>query len=379
MHKYTSKLILWKHDPNKHGHLPIYLRITIDRKTRYISTGRYVPKIMWDEKNQRIKEGFPDSSLYNAEITTKKTEIVRKMVDSQVKGSEISASSIKHSFAYNLHNIFEFADNYAQTVKNKRQAATIENYRKHLLRLELYHGSRNLNFEDITVDYLTRYENHLRQTVKNNYTQKLLIAIRTMFNAAKKKELITCYPFDQFEMPAYQSPIKDYLTLDELSKWEEFADQTTNQVHKQSAVYFLLGCYSGLRISDWRSFDIKKMVENDRIKLRAKKNREWVTMPISEPLKRNLKRIQALPLDIEEPTINEKLKIIARELKISKRITTHSGRHTFAITICADQGISSETCAELMGITVATCVGNYYRVTNRKIDNETMAAWANLT
>jgi integrase len=70
--------------------------------------------------------------------------------------------------------------------------------------------------------------------------------------------------------------------------------------------------------------------------------------------------------------MNRTLKGIAG---IKKRITTHTGRHTFAITMCAEAGISAETCAELMGITIATCVNNYYRVTNRKIDKECLGAW----
>lgn len=101
-------------------------------------------------------------------------------------------------------------------------------------------------------------------------------------------------------------------------------------------------------------------------------------MPVSSPLKRALERIKDIPLEIEEPTINEKLKEIAKECEINKRITSHTGRHTFAITMCAEQGISCETCATLMGITIATCSDNYSRVSNIKIEKETITAWEGL-
>lgn len=380
MQKYTAKLILWKHNPNPQGLLPIYVKITIARKTSYLSTGRFIQPKYWDEKNERVKEGHPNAELFNAEITHRKGEIIQKLVTAQIKGQTVSASDIKKSSESktNLHNIFEFIDQFTLQVKHKRKPGTLENYRKHTARLELFHGSRSLAFEDITPAYLGRYENHLRQTVGENYTHALFKTMRTFFNAAKKRGLITNYPFAVYENPVYSPPVKDYLTLTELANWEKFADSTNNAVLKQTAVYFLLGCYSGLRISDWFAFDRSKNIVGDELKLYAKKNGELVLMPISTPLARNLERMKAIALKIEEPTINEKLKIIAKSLGINKHLTSHTGRHTFAITICANQGVSSETCAELMGITVATCVANYYRVSKIKIVQETKNAWKNL-
>lgn len=88
--------------------------------------------------------------------------------------------------------------------------------------------------------------------------------------------------------------------------------------------------------------------------------------------------IKQLPLTIKEPTINEKLKIIAAHLGIQKRIITHTGRHTFAVTICLGNGICSETTAKLMGITLPTFLNNYSQIVQAKITYETTAAWANL-
>jgi integrase len=68
-----------------------------------------------------------------------------------------------------------------------------------------------------------------------------------------------------------------------------------------------------------------------------------------------------------------------KQLFKGKKITTHCARHTFAITMCAEAGISAETCAELMAITLKTCVDNYYKVTNLKIDKECEEAWVKKT
>lgn len=387
MIKYGVKLLLWENDPNPQGLYPIYIRVTINRDRRYISTGIFLVKKDWDDKAQQVKFTHPLHAQYNPDLTTRRQQVVQLIVNHQVEHKSITAQQVKAHFSgkRNLHNIFDFIDAFIEECRGKKKDSTLENYEKHALRLELFHGSRNLAFEEITPEFLGRYEGHLRDPksedskgVGGNYIHALWTTMRTFFNAAKRKEIITCYPFNQYENPIYEGTIKEYLTLPELAAWENYADEVTDPFCREVAIFFLLGCYTGLRISDWFAFDINKHIENGRIKIRAKKNDEWVTMPISAPLARNLERMRICPLTVAEPFINRSLKAIAKELSIDKHLTTHSGRHSFAITICSDRGISAETCAELMGITIKTCVDNYYRVTNRKIDRETLHAWEGL-
>lgn len=380
MIKYSVDLILYTHQPNAHKEHPIYLRIIIDRKPAYISTGKYILQKYWDDRQQQVKEGHTEAEKLNFDISTKKQQVVDKILERQYKKQRTTSKEIKQLIAYNLANLFDFVETYIKEVKNKREPATLENYRKHLRVLEIYHGSRNLHFEEITTDYLANFETDLsdRQKLSNNYIHAIWKTLKTFFNAAILKKITDHYPFDQYENPVYTAPGKEHLILSELKAWEKYVGDCKNEVLKQCALYFLLGAYSGLRISDWFQFQSSKHVEDNRIKLRAKKNGEWVTMPVSKPLKRIIGLCKEIPLTLQEPTINEKLKRIAGDLRIKKKISTHVARHTFAITICADRGISCETCAELMGITVKTCADSYYRVTNRKIDTETLKAWKEL-
>lgn len=380
--KYTIATILKKNKANKQGQLPIYIRITIARKVNFFSTGHYILPQQWDNKNQLIKNTHPLAQQWNSEIALIKTSLVNKLLQAQIAGNPMSANQLKSASKHNTnyHNIFEFTNSFIEEVQHKRQPGTLENYRKHLLKLELYHKSTNLNFEEINADYLSKFEHHLRQTVGNNYTHAILKTLRTIFNAAIKRGFITKYPFQQYEMPIYRSPDKDYLNTVEIAKMLEYATTTANTIHQQAATYFLLGCYTGLRISDWHRFtpNNKTIPDGKTLVLQAHKNKEWITIPISKPLAQIIELIKQLPLTIKEPTINEKLKIIAAHLGIQKRITTHTGRHTFAVTICLGNGISSETTAKLMGITLPTFLNNYSQIVQAKIAHETTAAWANL-
>jgi site-specific recombinase XerD len=374
MLKYSVRLLLYTHQANTEGKYPIYIRITINRERAYISTGHYLAERYWDAKAEQVKAGYMSASTINADIATRKALIIKKLVEYQMKGEQVTAAQIKNIFTrgIDLHNFFDFAAEFSKEVQHKRAAGTLKNYTKHLNVVELFHGSRLLHFEQIDHNWLIQFEEHLRATVGGNYIYIIFKTLKTFFNAAIKRKVISHYPFDTYENPEYTAPTKDYLTLPELDKLEELCDKTANATLKETLVYFLLGCYSGLRLSDWLQFDYSKHVKGDRLYLRAKKNGEWVTMPIVGRLKRHLERVKATPLTLVEQVFNRTLKNVGG---IKKKISTHTGRHTFAITMCAEQGISAETCAELMGITLVTCVNNYYKVTGKKIEKEVMAAW----
>jgi site-specific recombinase XerD len=372
--KYSVSLILYKHQANVKGQFPIYIRITINRKQSYISTGHFIDKKFWDEKAEQVKSAHLQAPLINPDITSRKQAIIKVIVDHQVKGQQITPAALKAMVANNtdLHNLFDFAEMYVKEVQHKRGAGTLRQYKKYHKIIADYHGSKALTFEEINHDYLVKFEDYLRnKNFSGNYIHNIWKNLKALFNAAKKRKIITAYPFDTYENPIYAAPTKDYLTLNELDSLGKTADTTANATIRQTTVYFLLGAYTGLRVSDWRQFDLKKHIRDGRLFLRAKKNGEWVTMPVIGRLARHLDRIKDCKITITEQEMNRTLK----QLFPGKKITTHCARHTFAITWCAERGISAETASELMGITLKTCVENYYRITNLKIDKECTAAW----
>lgn len=382
--KYTVKLLLRETDPNTQGLFPVYLRVTISRDRKYIATGIFLQKKHWDEKAEQIKAGHPMHQVYNPDLTDRKQRVIRLIVERNLKGQATTAAQVKAIFTgtADLHNIFEFIDEYRKDVQHKRKAGTLENYAKYSRKLELFQGSRILAFEEIDIAYLQRYENSLRaEGLDGNYIFANFKMLRTFFNAARRRQIITCYPFANYENPVYRVKGKEYLTLPELDRWEQYADTVKDLTGRQTAVYFLLGSYTGLRLSDWLQFDINKHVVDNIFLIRAEKNNEWITMPITARLRRTLNRVARTPLTITEQEMNRTLKNIAKDkkVKISKKLSTHCARGTFAVTMCANQGIGVEVCAKLMGISIKVCADAYYRVTNKKIENEVIKAWGELT
>lgn len=386
MQKHSVKLLLKTNKKNELGQTPIYLRIIKDRKVVFISTGYAIPERLWDAKNELVKEGYAFYKQINEDIVNKKQEVLQELVNASVKGRQLSASGVKDLQKGKLNDIFSFAETFSRQAKGKKSDSTIINYEKHLRKLEEFQGSRSLAFEQIDPDYLYSFEEYLRSgkgvsrregSEGSNYIDAIMRTIRTLFNAARKKGIVDHYPFTQYEMPKVTGGNKAYLSMKELDLWHKFTFETEHKILKEVALYFLFGCYTGLRLSDWKEFSEAKIRERN-ISLKATKNKAWVNVPLHDRLLQVLQEMKKVPLTLREPTINRDLKKIASYLKINKSLSTHCGRKTFAVTLCLEKGISSETAAKLMGITLAVFEKNYSYVTAEKIQLETEKAWKGL-
>lgn len=387
MQRATVKLLLKENKKNALGKYPIYLRITANRKTSFISTGHFISKAQWDEKNEAVKSSNVLYEEINTDIVNRKKEALDEILQASIDKKFKSAGSIKQVIAEELKNIFKFSEKLQLEVKNRRAESTIKNYKKHLKKLEAFVGGKVLYFDHIDPDYLRRFEVWLTNNIEgtkvtkgpNNYIAAIMRTIRAHFNEAISRGITNNYPFgpNKYVLPEETPGNKDFLSLNELKAWHEFTMETEHETFKEVALYFLFGCYTGLRLSDWKDFTDAKL-RGRNISVQATKNKAWANVPLHEGLIEVIKRMKEVPLSYSEPTINRNVKEIAKHLKIKKHLSTHCARKTFAVTMCLERGISSETAAKLMGITLAVFEKNYSFVSPEKIMLETDKAWNSL-
>jgi integrase/recombinase XerD len=377
MQRYTVKLLLKKNKKNDQGRFPIWIRLTVGRKTTFFSTSHYINKSQWDERSEMVKESNDYHKEINLDITNRKKQILNDVVNAGVKEQVLSIPAIKQrTRGVDTSNFFKFSEDYINEVRGKRQKGTIDNYTKHLKKFKEFSGE--VGFNEITPSFLNQFEAWMKDNTNtrkkgDNYAHAVLKTIRRMFTEGRKRGITENYPFSVYEMPEYKSEGKEWLSLPELDRWQEYAHETKSE----AAVWFLFGCYTGLRISDWYLFK-PSHIKTNYLSLRAKKNFGQISIPIHKRLKKTLELIKEVPLKEPEPMINRELKEIAKRLGIGKSLSSHSARRTFAITMCLDRGIRSESIAEMMGITLDTFVKAYSKVTPEKILKETQLAWQGL-
>jgi site-specific recombinase XerD len=76
-----------------------------------------------------------------------------------------------------------------------------------------------------------------------------------------------------------------------------------------------------------------------------------------------------LPVYSNQKT-NQYLKEIAKVLKINKKLSFHTARHTFATTVTLSNGVPIETVSKLLGHTKLSTTQIYARVIDSKIASD---------
>jgi integrase len=184
-----------------------------------------------------------------------------------------------------------------------------------------------------------------------------------------KDEIILKNPLDKFQdRPDYKNPKRDFLTLDQVNNIEKFALHGATPEQRFSAIWFLIGCYTGFRISDMKTFEKKRDIVGHRIIKENIKTREIVSLPLAGKIKELLELVQYKPLNITNEAYNRMLKVIMEKCDIPFNLIAHSSRHTAAMLL-ANSGASLDEIAAILGHVNTKHTRIYARMSNQRIDS----------
>lgn len=362
---------------NSKGECPVTIFIHCNLGRTKKSTGIYLKLYYWDFKEHRVKKLHPLYRQFNQAIENQVNDIKRKIFEHELAGGELSITVIKaliHEQKVYL-SIVEYAEKLIQDLRGKYSDSTLTTYQTEINRMKGY-GWTALGFNDITPEWLRKYESMLRENkLSNNTIDKAWKVLKKFFNMARRDNLTSNYPFAHYDNPKYRQTDRTHLTFEEVKSIEAALQKPLHRSLTIAGNYFLLGCYTGIRYSDWQHFNYDSHVQGERFIIRAKKNGRLISLLIHPLLRSVLERLRNLPKVHSEQTTNEHLKAIAEIAGIRKKVTTHVARHSFGVR-CLELKITEEALAELMGVTVKT-VKHYSKVTGTKIDAE-FSAWNKL-
>lgn len=91
----TVKILLWKHYKKKDNKFPIAIRITKDRKTRYVFTGKYIAEKDWDSDNSKVKKSHPNSARLNNYLLKKLTEADDALLEATSNDESVTSKQIQ--------------------------------------------------------------------------------------------------------------------------------------------------------------------------------------------------------------------------------------------------------------------------------------------
>jgi len=190
-------------------------------------------------------------------------------------------------------------------------------------------------------------------------------------------------PFYNFKVK-FDSVEREYLNEEEVQKLidkELYLDRL-----KIVRDMFVFSCYTGLAYSDVKklsSADITKGIDGSKwIRIKRTKTKSLSSIPLLPLAEEILDRYKdhpevkdgkyVLPV-LSNQKSNAFLKEIAALCGITKPLTTHLARHTFATTITLTNGVPIESVSKMLGHKDLRTTQHYAKIVDRKISDDMKA------
>ena len=380
--KVSTAIVLYKSQTKKNGKHPAKLRVTHNRKQMYysIDNKERVYEFTPEEFNKVIapkpRGVFRDIKLEFSLIEDKANKIIASMETFSFRQFKtkfgIAGGDLTNILFYFERRIKEFADN--------DQWCSWQQFTTAMRTLKRYFGSNQIDFKELTVHELEKYEQWMvTQNLSMSSINTYITSTRTIFKIAQREGAISkdIYPFGEggYKLPSSQN-VKRALKMEEIKKIYYYECEEFSSRDKAKDLWLFSYLLNGANMNDIVRLKYKNMSPEFITFIRRKTRKtSKAAKPISVAITDDLRRIidkwgnkdrspenyifRFLDKDMTEKQIrrcldqlikktNNNMKKIASELGIEKTVTTYTARHSFS-TVLKRSGVSTEYIGESLG------------------------------
>lgn len=354
----TVKLIIRPSYKKKNNTVPIAIRITKNRKSRFIFTGEYILEKNWNSSAGLAKNSHPNSKRLNNFLLKKLLEAREVALEIGTQDSHETASQIKKRIVIDRNaDFFSVAESHLASVKKRKKFSQYNTDKGRIEMFKAYLGRSTLPFRELTVGMLNKFQAYLLHDRGNaqRTAMNYMILFRTVYNLAISEAIVDrkTYPFGKGKVQIkFPESEKIGLSKEDVLLLENVDGLTDAQQHALN-VWLLSFYFAGVRVGDvlqlkWKDF------KNDRLYYRMGKNEKLVSLKVPTKAQTILEKYRlhesdnggfvfkelngTKPNDKDQLTVriktvtrnfNKHLKRIAERLEIDKNISMHIARHTF--------------------------------------------------
>lgn len=248
----------------------------------------------------------------------------------------------------------------------------LENY------LPRYYGRGDLPLSELDHDFLVGFHGYLLHEAgrRKNTVWVYLTAFKHVLSQARAKGLPVADLFADYKLRS-EHVERNFLSTQELNRLSGLVKLTPSMRLVRDS--FLFSCFTGLSFIDikrLRMSNIQRVgrqwwIETTRCKTGSRVQVRLFDLPYAI-LRKYMpdgyaETIFPLP---SNSWCNHCLEVLMKMAGITKRITFHAARHTFATTLTLSQGMSIETISKLLGHRNIRTTQIYATITHDHLDNE---------
>lgn len=334
----------------KNGVGGIELRISYNRKDKYLSTGIKVTPDKWDDTNQRVV-GLLEAKDYNlilSRIHTRVMEILNEMDKSGAYDLDAIPAMLKRK-SHDM-TFLEYIELRIEKEDGVKADNTVKNHRTFLSQMTEWGVIRT--FKDVTYATIQKMNEWLvGRKLKDETIYGYNKFLRKFINDAVREGLLTENPYStkRIKLKHGDPNVENNITEAEMKKLMKAKLPTESLCHVRDM--FVFQCLTGLAYGDLMAFDAKKIREVDGCRVyrgkRGKTGVEFVTVLLDEAMA-ILKRYKNKLPRMTNQQYNMRLKLVAEAAGIDKQLTSHFGRHA-AASIWINKGVPIEIISKMLG------------------------------
>ncbi|MDO5509519.1 MAG: site-specific integrase [Weeksellaceae bacterium] len=312
----------------KNGTRQVIMQLTGEGVRKRIYLNVFTAPRDWDRNKQRVNHNAPNAADLNLVLNHAYSRITEIQVRYRLSLATLTVERLAHEFqndtpqlnfvAFALHHINERP--IAPSSKRKE--------RNHINKLKLFKDS--VLFTDLNIQFLDRYRNFLfkrgnsRNTINSNFK-----TICKYINLAKKYGIRIDIETDQVETKNLRSN-RTFLNLEEVAKLKEYYFSSFCAKHHRLPLgYFLFACYTGCRLSE--VILLNRDFNGDVITYFAPKTKKMMRIRLNKSARSIINHNPELFIRfISEQKINVYIKQCCAVVGVTKDISFHCSRHSFA-------------------------------------------------
>jgi site-specific recombinase XerD len=378
---------------NVSGLVPIYTRITINGKRIELSTNRFVEITKWSTEAGKMKGNSIEARSINSHLDMLRIQIIDMQMELVHKKIPVTAETLKSKILgvdekermiipiYQNHN-----DKIEDLIGNGYAYGTLERFKislKHLQEFILWkYNVSDISLTKIDYAFVTEFEFYLRSVKKcnNNTAVKYVRNFRKIIKICLDNDWLDKNPCSRYEGKMKEVE-RDFLTAEELNRIynKRFSSERLTLVKD----IFVFSCYTGLAYIDVKGLkkdhiaigiDGEKWIFKNRQKTDTKS--KIPVLPIAPEI---IEKYAYHPKCLNEDNIlpiltNQKMNAYLKEIgdlcDISKEITFHMARHTFATSVTLTNGVPIETVSKMLGHKNIQTTQHYAKILDKKVSED---------
>lgn len=375
--------------------VPIYLRITIDGKRIEQTTKRFVELSKWLASSGLMKGTHSEARAFNGFLDTVKNKVHATERQLLQDGKEITYETFKEKWfgvdvkVYMLLEVFKQRNTQVGELVGKDfSPATLQRYKTSLDHTRNFikwkYKLPDLEVNKLNYEFINDYAFWLKtaRNCNHNSTMKYLDNFKKVVLLCIKNGWLQKDPYMEFKLTKREVE-RPFLTESELQEItnKEFATERLSLVRD----IFLFSCYTGLAYSDVKKLkrtEVAVGVDGEKwIFTKRQKTNTSSRIPLLPNSLALLNKYEAHPQCVNGKLLpilsnqkrNAYLKEIADTCGISKNLTFHIARHTFATTVTLSNGVPIETVSKMLGHMNLRTTQHYAKILDIKVSEDMKA------